>query len=127
RVLFIPSQFRGYDYERMAQKLRVEIPTLEHVFVVGAVSDTELASSFDKLFLADGADLDLGVDALLRRRLPAPDDAAMLVFTSGTTGTPKAAVHTHNTAWAGYSKAIVGALKLTPDDTAFMASTLGHL
>jgi len=57
---------------------------------------------------------------------PGADDPAFLMFTSGTTGMPKAALHTHNTAWSA-GRPLPEAIELTADDVCFMASTVGHL
>ncbi|BCB82808.1 hypothetical protein Psuf_001210 [Phytohabitans suffuscus] len=48
------------------------------------------------------------------------------MFTSGTTGQPKAALHSHNTAWSA-GRPLPEALRLAADDVCFMASTVGHL
>ncbi|KAF0957871.1 AMP-binding protein [Rhodococcus sp. T7] len=127
KVLFVPEEFRGYDYATMAQGLKAETPTLEHVFVLNASRETPGCSSFEETFLGSSGQIDAEVSEALDRRRPGSDDIAMLVFTSGTTGTPKAAMHTYNTAWSGYHRVVTRALELTGDDVAFMASTLGHL
>lgn len=127
KVLFVPEEFRGYDYAAMAHSLKAEIPTLEHVFVLDASRETPGCSSFEEAFLSKLGQIDPDVSEVLDLRRPGSSDIAMLVFTSGTTGTPKAAMHTYNTAWSGYHRVITRALELTGDDVAFMASTLGHL
>ncbi len=93
-AVVIPRQFRGFDYVAMLNALRPRLPKLQHVLVVGDDVPTEM---FDlRKFLAsdDGAPLP---EAGLRRRRPHANDFARVAFTSGTTGDPKAVVHTHNT------------------------------
>jgi malonyl-CoA/methylmalonyl-CoA synthetase len=55
-----------------------------------------------------------------------PDDDALIVYTSGTTGSPKGAVHTHGSLFAG-----VGALRLAwgwePDDRLILSLPLFHV
>lgn len=127
KVLIVPGTFRGYDYAAMGSRLKAEIDTLENVFVVGDHEQYPGLRSFTE-FDELGRSLDEKTVAQeLEQRRPAPTDTAMLVFTSGTTGTPKATVHSYNTAWCGYQRVIAKALGLTGDDVAFMASTIGHL
>jgi malonyl-CoA/methylmalonyl-CoA synthetase len=71
--------------------------------------------------LADGAALEPpALDT------PRPADDALLVYTSGTTGQPKGAIHTHGSLWAG-----VQALRLAwdwqPDDRLILALPLFHV
>lgn len=117
------SHFRGFEHGRMGVRLAAGIPTLRYVFVAGAAD----AGPHDlEAQLLAAADLDgLGPEDLDALR-PSADDVAMLIFTSGTTGTPKAVLHTHNTAWAGHTKVHLDRLALTADDVCFMASTIGH-
>nr|WP_246371959.1 AMP-binding protein [Gordonia humi] len=127
KVLVVPDIFRGYDYAAMGSRLKADIDALENVFVVGDHGRHPGLRSFAELDELGRTVLDETVAQELEHRRPAPTDMAMLVFTSGTTGTPKATVHSYNTAWCGYQRVIVMALGLTGDDVAFMASTIGHL
>lgn len=130
RVYIAPRRFRGYDVGDMAVRLRRELPALTDVYLLdadGAEGGIPDEIDFESRFVRRRRELDPGLGERLDALRPAADDVAMLVFTSGTTGRPKAALHTFNTAWSGYRNAIVDALRLTADDVAFMASTFGHL
>jgi cyclohexanecarboxylate-CoA ligase len=76
RVLFVPDTFRGRDHARMAEALRETLPTLEHVIVLG------------------GGDLSESPEDA-RFPVLTPDQHAQLLFTSGTSGEPKGALHRH--------------------------------
>jgi acetyl-CoA synthetase len=95
-------------YRRKLADLRDELPHLEHVLVIGDGA-------------ADSPDV-LSLDALLSRASPrfevpptSPEDAALLHFTSGTTGAPKGAVHVHDAVVAHHATGRY-ALDLHPDD-----------
>jgi len=98
-------------YRRKIRPQRAELPTLEHVVLVGPVSDEVLddpgVHAFDALMAAAPADFTIPPTA--------PEDMALLHFTSGTTGKPKAAIHVHEAVLAHYVTAKY-ALDLHPDD-----------
>ena len=96
-------------YRRKVAPLRAELPALRHVVLVddlggGAVPDTH---DWERLL---GAVSD--APALVAT---SADDPALLHFTSGTTGTPKGALHAHGAILTHYATARL-ALDLRPDD-----------
>ena len=67
-------------------------------------------------------------DPLFLRRLPPlqPDDPAMLVYSSGTTGQPKGAVHTQKSILAHGRNSIL-AHELTPEDRSLLVLPIYHI
>jgi cyclohexanecarboxylate-CoA ligase len=125
KALFIPQNFRKFDYPEMVNRLRPELPDLEHVVVLGdSGANGEGFRSWEDFIgtpweeRRDPAEL-----AALR---PDPNSLSVMIFTSGTTGEPKGVMHTHNTLVAG---SLPWPDKLGMDHNAVihMASTFAHL
>ena len=120
KVLVVPKLFRGFDHEAMAKDLKADLPTLRYVFVV----DGEGENGFERSLLDSGHRMEApseGTPAALR-----PDEMAALMFTSGTTGSPKGAMHTENTFMA-CNNALAGRFGLREDDVLHACSPLGHM
>ncbi|MEV6210177.1 acetate--CoA ligase [Kitasatospora sp. NPDC051914] len=95
-------------YRRKVAGGREHLPRLEHVLIVGPTSGAFPETlPFDAL--TAGAADDFTVPDT------DPQDMALLHFTSGTTGTPKGAVHVHEAVVAHHATAAL-ALDLRPDD-----------
>jgi acetyl-CoA synthetase len=92
-------------YKRRVAPIREQLPELEHVIVIGEPEEDTI--SFDEL-LRTG-------DPESRAEPMDPEEMALLHFTSGTTGTPKGAVHVHGAVLHHYTSARY-ALDLHPDD-----------
>ena len=95
-------------YERKVAALRETLPNLKHIILIGA-DRTHLEGTMDFQRLMDESSDDFAIGPT------DPEDIALLHFTSGTTGTPKGAVHVHEAVVAHH---ITGklALDLHPDD-----------
>ncbi|MBT2301929.1 AMP-binding protein [Variovorax paradoxus] len=117
KALVVPREFRGFDHAAMAYSLKAALPKLEHVIVIDGTGE----DSFERRLLAGDDRVEAVEPPLL-----APDAMAVVMFTSGTTGSPKGVMHTINTLVA-CNRSLAGRFGLTGQDVLLACSPLGHM
>ena len=122
KIAIVPHRFRGFDHPAMLRGLQSDLPSLERILVVEGSGIEALESA---LLIPRWED-EAGAAAVLEERRPDPNAVALLLYTSGTTGAPKAVMHSSNTVLS-MVLAYVRRVELTPVDNVLMASPLAHL
>lgn len=115
KVFFVASSFRNYDFAAMAERLRPELPALQHIVTVRGTGDNDYESLIAK-----------GRGRPFNR--PKVDAGAikMLLYTSGTTGRPKGVLHSHNTL-NRVLRMTVQHWGIAPGDAIIMPSPVTHV
>jgi cyclohexanecarboxylate-CoA ligase len=121
KVFIVPKVFRGFDFEQMANGLKINLPDLQHIVVVGGTG----SNSFDALLSSPEWEKEPDAQKILTSHRPNPDDVTQLIYTSGTTGEPKGVMHTYNTVMANIIP-YAQRLNLSGDDVVLMASPMAH-
>ncbi|MCD1160920.1 AMP-binding protein [Peribacillus frigoritolerans] len=122
KMIVVPDYFRGFYYPDMIERLSHQWPSMKHIYVIG-----ENAPNGMKLFssLFDEPWEDRMDSSILDEITHDPNDVTEIIFTSGTTGSPKGVMHTHNTLCIS-TNYWIDRLHLKSDDVLFMASTFAH-
>jgi cyclohexanecarboxylate-CoA ligase len=120
KVFIVPKIFRGFDHEAMAASLRPLLPKLQHVIVV----DGEGPNGFERSLLSGSEHLP--PPPVAKSGALSADEMAVLMFTSGTTGSPKGVMHCLNTLMA-CNIALAGRFGLDATDVMLVCSPLGHM
>ncbi|MGQ4598914.1 AMP-binding protein [Nocardia sp. R6R-6] len=121
KVLVVPRRWRSVEHLTLARRLRTELPCLEHIVVLDE----------------DGSDLDAGehlwsaytdLPGIGAVAAGEPTDVCYLGFTSGTTGEPKGAMHTHETLIHSVRRLVehLGATTFGDPMVQLVASPTGH-
>ncbi len=115
RMIFIPAEFRGYSYVDMLQTVVSELP--EPPDVVALRGDAGPHESYAEL---------LDADVTCELRAPEADAVRMIMYTSGTTGSPKGVMHSHNSIHA-LIRQLGEHWLVTPGDAFLVASPISHI
>jgi acyl-CoA synthetase (AMP-forming)/AMP-acid ligase II len=99
RALFTVRGFLDTDYPALLAASGTALPALRHTVLLAGEPDAAAVAWDD--FLATGADV---ADSAVDERIAAlgPDDPSDVVFTSGTTGSPKGVVMAHGQTLRAY-------------------------
>jgi acetyl-CoA synthetase len=98
-------------YQRKIAKIRDRLPSVRYLFVVDGDEESESPEgTLNFWHWLNAADENAPIEPTTA------DDPALLHFTSGTTGTPKGAMHVHGAVTMHYLTGLY-ALDLHPDDT----------
>ncbi len=119
RLSYIPEQFRSAEFPSMFEALRPELPDLEFVVTVRAEQEHAGMLRYEDLVDNDPIALEELVEV-------DPNSIKCILYTSGTTGTPKAVLHSHNT----LSRVIQNSLdhwQMDGDDIMLMPSPVTHI
>lgn len=117
KVLFIPAEFRNFDYPAMARSLAPEIPSLREVVIVEKEKKVNVGITLGRVIKE--------FSRLVGNVLRGADDLAAVLFTSGTEGFPKGVMFTHNNIIAS-EKAFAARLNFTCFDVMLMPAPVGH-
>jgi len=120
KVAVVPATWRGFDHMAMLRDIQPDLPKLKHVLAVGGAGER----SFERALL-DRPPLSLAERQKLAALRPEPDDVVELIYTSGTSGEPKAVMHTANTVLAP-AQCFIDDIPVTGSDVVFMGSPYAH-
>ena len=100
KLVFLIGKARGYNIANTIQELKSEFnPNIKYYMIGKDEFGNPFKSLLERIY-------DLDEELVKRRNKLDPDDGALIIFTGGTTGVPKAAMLTHrNIAHASYLEA----------------------
>lgn len=115
RMIFIPSEYRGHQCAEMLTDVAGQLDNPPQVVVLRGAAAPHIA--WDSLFSG------VSGDAL---PTPDPDAVRMIMYTSGTTGSPKGVMHSHNSIHA-LIRQLGEHWLIEPGDKFLVASPISHI
>jgi acyl-CoA synthetase (AMP-forming)/AMP-acid ligase II len=115
RMIFVPAEFRGHRYLPMLERVAEQLDAPPQVVVVRGDGGEQMA--YDSLF----QDVRPSPPPS-----PDPDAVRMIMYTSGTTGSPKGVMHSHNSIHALIRQIGMHWL-VEPGDRFLVASPISHI
>ena len=124
RVLIVPDRWRSIDYaERLGQLC--DVPALEHVVMLGGAAGAGVRLGDGRAVEGVGwQELTSGPDC--EPVSVASDDVCTMIYTSGTTSSPKGVQHTHNSLLA-QMRTVAPMLGLRPGECKLVPWPAGHV
>ena len=116
RFVFVPGEFRGHDYDAMMARVAPRLPHPPTVVTVRGAAETAHVPYLSLLSEPP------------HRELPSvdPDAVRLVLYTSGTTGTPKGVLHTQNSIHA-LIRQLGRHWSIEPGDTFLVPSPISHI
>ncbi|WP_209120974.1 AMP-binding protein [Alkalihalobacillus sp. BA299] len=121
-AIVIPEQFRNHDYMVMLNNVKKDVPTLQHIIVVGETATEGMMTLHEIIELGQNS----SVKKALNEFTVNPNEVCLICYTSGTTSNPKGVQHTNNTLLREYEMFIKN-FNLTSDTAVFMPSPITHI
>ncbi len=120
KALFVPESVRSFDFRPMAETIKAEVPSIEHIMVAGEALDGQV--SLTELMGMEPSKADM--DAIEAVDLD-PEDVVLMLLSGGTTALPKLIPRTHNDYIYNFKRSAEIA-QFGPDTVLLAALPLAH-